>query len=390
VSDRRVAVPPAPATDPLAAARAARLRYVSDVDPGIRRRRAGGGFTYVDANGRRVTDADTLARIRALAVPPAWRDVWICPHADGHIQAVGRDARGRKQYRYHADWREVRDATKYDRMIPFARRLPAIRRRVAADLRRQGLPREKVLALVVRLLETTRVRVGNEEYARQNGSFGLTTLREHHARVSGARIRFRFRGKSGKMHDVDVEDRRIAKLVRVLQELPGQELFHYVGDDGEVHPIGSADVNDYLREVSGESFTAKDFRTWGGTVAAARALAELPAATSATAGKRLVVDAVKRVAEQLGNTAAVCRKCYIHPSVVDAFLAGTTVRIVESSSNGRGHGLTPEERAVLQLLRAKASTKRSSRREREVAARASRVSRPAKRAPHARRDRAVA
>jgi DNA topoisomerase-1 len=335
-------------TDPLAAARAARLRDVSDADPGIRRRRPGGGFVYLDPDGRRVGDRHTLARIRALAVPPAWRDVWICPRADGHIQAVGRDARGRKQYRYHAEWRQVRDATKYDRMVPFARRLPGIRRRVAADLRRTGLPREKVLALVVRLLEATRVRVGNAEYARQNGSFGLTTLRDHHASVSGARIRLRCRGKSGKMHDVDVEDRRIATLVRALQELPGQELFQYVGDDGDVHPIGSADVNDYLREVSGESFSAKDFRTWAGTVAAARALAEMPPPTSPTDGKRLVVDAVKRVAEELGNTAAVCRKCYIHPLVIDAFLGGTAVR--DTLASTRTRGLTADERAVVALL----------------------------------------
>jgi DNA topoisomerase-1 len=335
--------------DPLEAARAAQLRYVSDADPGIRRRRAGGGFVYLDPNGRRIGDRHAIARIRALAVPPAWRDVWICHRADGHIQAVGRDARGRKQYRYHAEWRQARDATKYDRMVPFARRLPSIRRRVAADLRRAGLPREKVLAVVIRLLETTRVRVGNTEYARQNGSFGLTTLRDHHASVSGARIRFRFRGKSGKLHDVDVEDRRIARLVRALQELPGQELFQYVGDDGEVRPIGSADVNDYLRDVSGESFTAKDFRTWAGTVAAAGALAELPAPTSPTDEKRLVADVVKRVAGELGNTAAVCRKCYIHPLVIDAFLEGKTARPLPA--NGHGRGLSVQERAVVTLLK---------------------------------------
>jgi DNA topoisomerase-1 len=240
-------------------------------------------------------------------------------------------------------------------MVPFAHRLPAIRRRLAADLRRQGLPREKVLAVSLRLLETTRVRVGNAEYARQNGSFGLTTLRNRHASVSGARIRLRFRGKSGKMHDVDVEDRRIARLVRALQELPGQELFQFVGDDGEVRPIGSADVNDYLREASGESFTAKDFRTWAGTVAAARVLAELPAPTSQTDGKRLVAEAVKCVAGELGNTAAVCRKCYIHPAIIDAFLAGT---MVTASANGHRRGLASDERAVLSML---APTRRRSR-----------------------------
>jgi DNA topoisomerase-1 len=336
--------------DPVAAARAAGLRYVSDADPGIARRRAGGGFVYVDPDGRRIGDRHVLARIRALVIPPAWRDVWICSRADGHIQAVGRDARGRKQYRYHADWRQVRDATKYERLVPFARRLPAIRRRVAADLRRQGLPREKVLALVVRLLETTSIRVGNEEYARQNGSFGLTTLRGRHASISQRRVRFRFRGKSGKMHDVDVEDRRLARLVRTLQELPGQDLFQYVGDDGELRPIGSADVNDYLREVGGESFTAKDFRTWSGTVAAARLLADAPPPESETAAKRALVDVVKQVAAQLGNTAAVCRKSYIHPLVIDGFQVGTTLTSVGSPAATRG--LTPDERAVLALLAA--------------------------------------
>ncbi len=347
MSGRRTTAP-AIAQDPVTSARVAHLRYVSDAGPGIRRRRAGGGFVYLDANGRRIGDRHTLARIRALAIPPAWRDVWICPRADGHIQAVGRDARGRKQYRYHAEWRHVRDATKYDRMVTFAHRLPGIRRRIAADLRRPGLPREKVLAIVLRLLETTRVRIGNKEYARQNGSFGLTTLRNRHASVSGGRIRFHFRGKSGKVHEVDVEDHRIARLVRALQELPGQELFQYVDDDGAVRPIGSAEVNDHLRALTGESFTAKDFRTWAGTVAAARELAQLPAPTSTAAGKRHVADAVKRVAVELGNTAAVCRKCYIHPLVIDAFLAGTRL---PASTSGR-RGLHADERAVLALLTA--------------------------------------
>jgi DNA topoisomerase-1 len=338
----------APVTHAVAAARSANLRYVSDAEPGIDRRRAGSGFVYAGPDGRRVGDRHTLARIRALAIPPAWRDVWICPRADGHIQAVGRDARGRKQYRYHADWRQVRDATKYDRMIPFARRLPAIRRRVTADLRRTGLSRERVLALVVRLLETTCMRVGNEEYARQNGSFGLTTLRRRHASVSAGRVRFRFRGKSGKVHDVDVEDRRIARLVRAVQDLPGQELFQYVDDDGQVRPIGSSDVNEYLRDVAGEDFTAKDFRTWAGTVAAARALAESDAPTSRASEKHLVAEAVKRVAEQLGNTAAVCRKCYIHPTIIDAFVGGTTLRTVTSPANRRG--LDADEVRVLAML----------------------------------------
>ena len=338
----------AEAVDGATAARAAGLRYVRDDDPGIRRRRAGHGFAYVDAEGRRIGDRHTLARLKALAIPPAWRDVWICPRADGHIQAVGRDARGRKQYRYHADWREVRDATKYERMVPFARRLPGIRRQLARDLRRQGMPREKVLALVVRLLETTSIRVGNSEYARTNGSFGLTTLRNRHASVSGSRVRFRFRGKGGKMHEIDVADRRVARLIRRCQDLPGQELFQYVDDDGELRAIGSSDVNDYLRAIAGEDFTAKDFRTWAGTVAAARTLAELPAPESDTAAKRAIADAIKRVAGELGNTPAVCRKCYVHPVVIDAFTRGVSIDTKQSAARTRG--LAAEERAVLGLL----------------------------------------
>ncbi len=275
--------------------------------------------------------------------------MWICPRADGHIQAVGRDARGRKQYRYHAEWREVRDANKYERMVPFARRLPGIRRQLARDLRRQGLPREKVLALVVRLLETTSIRVGNHEYARTNGSFGLTTLRNHHASVSGSRVRFRFRGKGGKRHEIDVSDRRVARLIRRCQELPGQELFQYEADDGELRAIGSSDVNDYLRAIGGEDFTAKDFRTWAGTVAAARALAELPTPDTDTAAKRAVADAIKRVAAELGNTPAVCRKCYVHPVVIEAFACGLTIE-TRPNPTARARGLTFDERAVLALL----------------------------------------
>jgi len=341
--------------DAAATARAAGLRYVSDADPGIRRRRKGKGFEYLDAQGRRVGDRHTVARIRALVIPPAWRDVWICPRADGHIQAVGRDARRRKQYRYHADWREVRDATKYERMVPFARRLPAIRRRVAQDLKRAGLPREKVLALVVRLLETTSIRVGNAEYARTNGSFGLTTLRDRHVAVSAGRVRFRFKGKSGKLHEIDVEDRRLARLVRTLQDLPGQELFQYVDDDGTPRAIGSGDVNEYLRAIAGEELTAKDFRTWAGTVTAARALADVPAPESEAAMKRAVADAIKVVAGQLGNTAAVCRKCYVHPLVLDGFANGVTLATATAVAT---RGLTADERATLALLAPRPAARR--------------------------------
>jgi DNA topoisomerase-1 len=333
-------------------ARAARLRYVDDGVPGIRRRRAGAGFHYVGVDGRRIKDAETLARIKRLAIPPAWRDVWICPIAHGHLQASGRDARGRKQYRYHARWRAVRDDTKYTRLIPFAAALPGIRARVAADLARPGLPREKILAAVVHLLETTFIRVGNEEYARANGSYGLTTMRSRHVDVDGATLTFEFRGKSGRMHRVDVNDRHIAGIVRRCQELPGQELFQYLDDGGERRVIDSGDVNDYLREITGDDFTAKDFRTWAGTVLATMALLHAGACSSQREAKRHVVEAVARVAEDLGNTPAVCRKGYIHPAVIDAFLEGAFPGTGRPAPRrpGRSFALRSEERMVVTLL----------------------------------------
>jgi DNA topoisomerase-1 len=343
--------------DPIGSARAAGLRYMSDEDGtrALRRRRAGRGFVYVDGQGHAIRDPDTLSRIKRLAIPPAWRHVWICPAPDGHLQASGRDARGRKQYRYHPRWRAVRDETKYTRMIAFAAALPAIRRKVADDLDRAGLPREKVLATVVRLLETTLIRVGNEEYARANGSFGLTTLRARHVDVDGSTLTFEFRGKGGRRHRVGVSDRRLARIVRRCQELPGQELFQYVDDDGERRTISSGDVNDYLRTISGEDFTAKDFRTWAGTVLAARALAEIPAFTSATAARRNVARAVERVAESLGNTPAVCRKGYIHPDVIDRYLAGDLLAALAPARRctGSSHGLRPDETAVVALLQSR-------------------------------------
>src|SRR5438552_2760071 len=260
------AVEAAELVDPVESARAARLRYVADLSPGIRRRRVGKGFGYAASDGRPIRDAETLGRIRRLAIPPAWTDVWICPDPRGHLQATGRDARGRKQYRYHARWREVRDAVKYDRMLAFAQVLPKIRERSDRDLERSGMPREKVLAAIVRLLEETRIRVGNEEYRKENGSFGLTTLRDRHVDVIGAQVRFNFKGKSGKQHKVKLQDRRLARIVKRLQEVPGQELFTYLDDDGEAHAVQSDDVNDYLREITGDDFTAKDFRTWAGTL----------------------------------------------------------------------------------------------------------------------------
>ncbi|HEY7239026.1 MAG TPA: DNA topoisomerase IB [Burkholderiales bacterium] len=286
------------------------------------RRRRGKVFHYRHAGGGPVRDPRTLGRIRALAIPPAWRDVWICSADDGHLQATGRDARHRKQYRYHRRWREVRDDTKYGRLIGFAAALPRIRRRVARDLARPGLPREKVLATVVRLLETTRARIGNEEYARENESFGLTTLRERQVRVHGSRLRFRFRGKSGVEHAIELEDRRLAAIVRHMQDLPGEELFQYVDDEGETRRIESADVNAYLKEISGEDFTSKDFRTWAGTVLATRALYRIGTFETQAEAKRNVVRAIEAVARALGNTKAVCRKCYIHPEILESYLEG--------------------------------------------------------------------
>lgn len=343
------------AADAIDAAKAAGLRYVSDDAPGITRARSGRGFSYRDPDGRLIHDRRELARLRRLAIPPAWTSVWICPNPLGHLQATGRDARGRKQYRYHERWREVRDGTKYGRMIDFAAALPKIRARTDADLRRQGLPREKVLATVVRLLEGTLIRVGNDEYAKENRSFGLTTMQNRHVEVSGGTILFRFRGKSGVQHEVDVRDRRLAPVVRRCQELPGQDLFQYVGDDGEPHGIGSDDVNAYLKAIAGDDFTAKDFRTWAGTVLAVRALEELEAPGSEAEARRHVQSAIESVAKRLGNTRAVCRKCYIHPAVLDAYLEGSLVRTKarlgrRSSAEPERNGLTAEEQHVVRLL----------------------------------------
>jgi DNA topoisomerase I len=335
-------------------ARRAGLTYVSDSTPGIQRRRRGRSFQYVDPNGRTVRDPEELARIRALAIPPAWTDVWICPRRDGHVQATGRDARGRKQYRYHPRWREHRDANKYGRMIAFADALPRIRARVDRDLRRPDLSRERVLATVVRLLETTLIRVGNEEYTRENDSYGLTTLRDQHVEVDGTTIRFVFRAKGGRQRQVGVHDARVARVVRRLEDLPGRELFQYLGSDGRAHRIDSDDVNEYLREASGDDFTAKDFRTWAGTVLAARALRELEHVSSEAQAKRNVVRAVESVAARLGNTQAVCRRCYVHPAVVDAYLDGSLAANVREEALAElrdpPDALSPEEAAVLALL----------------------------------------
>jgi DNA topoisomerase-1 len=306
--------------DPELSAKTARLRYVNDDGPGIRRERSGTEFRYVSASGNGIDDDATLARIRSLAIPPAWESVWICPLTNGHIQATGRDAKGRKQYRYHLRWRAVRDETKYGRMITFATALPKIRVAIEGHLALPGLPREKVLATIVRLLEVTCIRVGNEEYARTNRSYGLTTLRNRHVDVSGSSVRFRFRGKSGKSHVIRMKDRRLARIVARCSELPGHELFQYVDEEGVTCTVESSDVNAYIKEVSDGDFTAKDFRTWVGTVSAVRALRDLaPAASGSDVNKQLLL-AVKLVADRLGNTAAVCRKSYIHPAVIDAWV----------------------------------------------------------------------
>jgi DNA topoisomerase-1 len=344
--------------DPLESAKAAGLRYVTDDEPGIRRQKRGKGFTFVDPQGNTIKDEKTLERIQKLAIPPAWTDVWICPRPNGHLQATGRDARGRKQYRYHANWREVRDETKFGRMIAFGESLPKIRERIDRDMSQRGLGREKVLATVVKLLETTLIRVGNKEYVKQNNSFGLTTLRDQHVDVDGATLRFEFRGKSGKEHSVEVHDRRLARIVKQCRDLPGQKLFQYLDENGERQSVNSEDVNAYLRETTGEDFSAKDFRTWGGTVLALSALLEVGACESEREANKAVVEAIKHVSGQLGNRPAICRKYYVHPVVIQSFLEGTlrdTLEdAVEDSPEDESNGLRRLEAQVLRLLKGRA------------------------------------
>lgn len=346
--------PPAPDEgDPGQAARAAGLVHVSDEDPGIRREPAGDGFGYFHPNGSAVRDERTLARIRALAVPPAWTDVWICASPDGHLQATGRDARGRKQYRYHPRFRELREENKYGHMLEFAQALPQLRSTVARHMALPGLPREKVLATLVHLLERTLIRIGNDDYARQNRSFGLTTLRNRHVAVEGAQLRFRFKGKSGQSWRLQLHDRRVAKVVRACQELPGQRLFQYEDEQGEVREVTSTDVNDYLRAISGSDITAKDFRTWAGTVMAALALQAAETADSAAATKKTLRQAIAAVAQRLGNTPAICRRCYVHPEILAAWQAGELALAIAADPEGGAAGLRPEEAAVLALLQSR-------------------------------------
>lgn len=335
-------------------AKAAGLRYVSDSKPGIQRKRRGSGFRYVDAAGKPLRDKQTLARIKSLVIPPAWTDVWICPIPTGHLQATGRDARGRKQSRYHPRWRQVRDETKYERMVSFGKALPSIRERVEHDLALSGLPRPKILATIVRLMETTYIRVGNQEYARQNKSYGLTTLRGKHVEVHGSAITFAFSGKSGVHHEIDLEDRRLAKIVRRCQELPGYELFQYLDADGERHTVDSNDVNDYLREMTGQDFTAKDFRTWAGTLLTCAELQALEAFESETQAKKNVVQAIKTVSSLLGNTPSVCRKCYVHPAILDCYMTGELLKRMIRRTQGEAaeslNALRNEEVAMLRFL----------------------------------------
>jgi DNA topoisomerase-1 len=373
-------------SDPVYSAHAAGLRYVTDQSPGIRRRRKGKSFVYTHPSGGSVRDADTVQRMRSLAIPPAWANVWICPHPTGHLQATGRDARGRKQFLYHPRWREIRDETKYARMTAFARALPRIRRRVRKDIATSGLGRKKVLATVVRLLEVSLIRIGNDEYARDNESFGLTTMRDKHVDVNGSRMRFHFRGKSGKWHDVDIHNSRLAKIVKNCQDIPGQDLFQYIDEDGQRRDVGSGDVNAYLQEVSGQDFTAKDFRTWAGTVLAAMALREFRKFDTRAQAKKNVVAAIESVAKRLGNTPAVCRKCYIHPHVLDSYLDGTLVETLQKRAEktlARSLArLTGGEAAVLALLQQRLSMEQRLERaiRKEKQNRKARSRRPATRA----------
>lgn len=338
-----------------ATARAVGLRYVSDDRPGLGRKKRGEGFDYVDADGERISDEATLARIKSLAIPPAWTEVWICPTANGHLQATGRDAKGRKQYRYHPRWRSVRDETKYSRMIAFGKALPNLRRKVDEALSLPGLPREKVLATIVHLLEATMIRVGNEEYARTNRSYGLTTLRDKHVQISGSQLQFKFKGKSGVQHTTTLRDPRIARIVRRSRDLPGQELFQYIDENGERCSVDSSDVNDYLRSLTGEDFTAKDFRTWSGTMLAAFALQEFEQGDSVAQMKKNVVQAIESVAKKLGNTPAICRKCYVHPAVMEGYLDGSLLeamrRATKAASEEDSYTLSAEEEQVLKFLK---------------------------------------
>jgi DNA topoisomerase-1 len=344
-------------TDPAEVAEDADLRYVSDDQPGYTRKLKGDDFEYFDTEGKPIRDETRLLRIRRLAIPPAYKDVWICPSPNGHIQATARDARGRKQYRYHERWREARDESKYDRMLVFGRALPKIRRQVHKDMGLRDLPRDKVLATVVHLLGRTFIRIGNEEYARENKSFGLTTMQDRHVDVQGARLTFSFRGKSGVKHEVDVSDRRLANIIRKLQDLPGQDIFQYQDETGAVRDVSSQDVNSYLQEITGEDFTAKDFRTWAGTVLTAMALSAQGPVEDKIQAKKNIKDAIAAVAKILGNTPTICRKCYVHPVVLDSYLDGDMIeglkQRTEETLSENLEDLRAEEAAVMAFIQEK-------------------------------------
>jgi DNA topoisomerase-1 len=348
-------------TDGVEAAEEAGLRYVSDQKPGYTRRSKGDDFEFLDLEGKVIQDEQRLLRIKRLAIPPAYTDVWICPLPNGHIQATGRDARGRKQYRYHERWREVRDENKYEKMALFGEALPKIRKRVEEDLALPGLPRNKVLATVVHLLERTFIRVGNEEYARENKSFGLTTMKDRHVEIKGSKLSFQFRGKSGIKHEVDVKDRRIARIVSKLQDLPGQDLFQYLDENGDRCDVTSQDVNDYLREITGQDFSAKDFRTWAGTVLAAIALNHVGAFETKKQAKANIKTAITAVSKLLGNTPAICRKCYVHPAVFETYLSGAAIEGLKQKTaevlDGETIDLRSGETAILKFLQGRLNAK---------------------------------
>ncbi len=341
-------------SDPIESAEAVGLRYVTDDIPGIERKRSGKKtFTYVGVDGKTIRNAEEIRRIESLAIPPAYHHVWICPFANGHLQATGRDAKGRKQYRYHPLWRSIRDQTKFTRMIAFSQSLPDIRRRLDHDLSLSGLPKQKVLAAIVKLMELTRIRVGNEEYAKTNHSYGMTTLQDDHVQVSGSKIQFQFRGKSGVDHEIEVRDRRLAKIVKRCQDIPGQELFQYLGEDGQPQDVSSTDVNHYLREITGQDFTAKDFRTWAGTVLAASHLVEIGVFTSQTAAKKNITQALKTVASHLGNRPATCRKYYVHPVILEAYMDASLHEVMQQFMDvvaEDDYALRSEELAVIALI----------------------------------------
>lgn len=342
-------------TDPVESAKTAGLRYVNDDARGISRQRRDQGFSYHDIDGNLIKNKAELDRIKSLIIPPAWDNVWICPLHNGHLQATGKDAKGRKQYRYHPHWRKVRSQTKFNRMIPFSNALPLIRETTDAHLRLKGLPREKVLATVVQLLEITFMRIGNTEYAKENNSYGITTLRDRHVKFSGAKVRFQFIGKSGVKHEIEVNDRRLAKIVKRCRDIPGYELFQYLDEEGNRQILDSGQVNDYLKEITNEDFTAKDFRTWAGTKLAAQTLSEMEPFDTQTQAKKNVTQAIKIVAGELGNRPATCRKYYVHPAIIDAYLEEQLTPIMnhyqKTQSSNSSYDLDWEEKAVVEILK---------------------------------------